>query len=295
LAHHLEHAGRQADLHRLLAAGQPAARDGQVNVWFAAHDRADCVSSYLDDLDRAGRNSAMTTSRALERGQSAASLGMEIRYALMAASIASRTAGIPAGLLKQVIGSGLWTPARGLDHARRLADPRSRLDALVIVHRYLDVDEQSGVAVEALAAATAINDDSDRAQALGSLADRLPADLMPQALAAATAINNDYYRAQALASLVDHLPADRLADVLAVAPRTVAGPLVAVLLKGQSVLSQGREGEWVGLVRNALNGTNRATCLTVVAAIAGAIAEIGGATSISEIVNAIEDARRWWP
>ena len=200
LARHLQHAGRSADLHRLLAVDQPAAQGRRVNLWFAAHDHADCINSYLDDLARASSDSALTTGQARKRRQPAASLGTQIRYALMTASIISRTASISTELLEQVVRTGLWSPARGLDHARRLTDPHSRFDALITVHRHLPADEQSKVLAEALAAATAITDVDARAQALAVLAPHLPAELLPQALTAATAITSDSSRARALAA-----------------------------------------------------------------------------------------------
>ena len=67
---------------------------------------------------------------------------------------------------------------------------------------------------QALTAATAIRDDSARAQALTGLAPHLPADQQPavlaQALTAATAIPGDSARAQALTGLAPHLPPDLL-------------------------------------------------------------------------------------
>ena len=92
LARHLHHAGRDADLHRLLATANTESSGHEVNVWFTAHDHADRLASYLDDLARARNNSATATDHALARHQPASSLGTEIRYALMAASIASRAA-----------------------------------------------------------------------------------------------------------------------------------------------------------------------------------------------------------
>ena len=59
---------------------------------------------------------------------------------------------------------------------------------------------------QALTAATAIPDDSARAQALTGLAPHLPPDLLAQALTAATAIPSDYDRARALTGLAPHLP-----------------------------------------------------------------------------------------
>ena len=58
------------------------------NVWFAAHDHADYLVSYLDDLARTRQTAAAATDEALTCHQPGSALGIEIRYALMAASIA---------------------------------------------------------------------------------------------------------------------------------------------------------------------------------------------------------------
>ena len=203
LARHLYHAGRAADLHVLLAVEHPAGGNHAVNTWFAAHDHADSIVSYLADLARARSDSAAATDQDLSRRRPAPTLGMEIRYALMAASIASLTARFLPHLLGQLIRTGVWSPRRGLDHARRIADPRRRLDALLAVCSQVNAEEQPAVLAQALAAATAITDDYSRAQALTALA-RLPPDqpdLLAQALAAATAITDDYSRAEALTGL----------------------------------------------------------------------------------------------
>ena len=210
LARHLCHAGRAADLHALLAVEHPAGADHAVNTWFAAHDHADSIVSYLDDLARPAATALPPPTKTSARHRPAATLGMEIRYALMAASIASFTANISADLLGQLIRAGLWSPRHGLDHARRITDPSSRLEALLTVRSQLNAEEQPAVLAQALAAATAITDDSARAQALAGLAPHLPTDEQPavlaQALAAATAITSDSDRAQALAGLAPHLP-----------------------------------------------------------------------------------------
>src|SRR6185437_8973814 len=134
LARHLLHAWRAADLHRLLAVAHPVSSGREDNVWFAAHDHADCLVSYLDDLARTRQAAAGATDQALTRHQPGSALGTEIRYALMAASIASRAAGISAELLELLIRTGMWSPQRGLDHARSLNEPRDRFDALIAVH-----------------------------------------------------------------------------------------------------------------------------------------------------------------
>jgi hypothetical protein len=217
LGRHLLHARRAADLHRLLGVAHPVSSGREDNVWFAAHDHADCLVSYLDDLARARQAAAAATDQALAQHQSGPALSTEIRYALMASSIASRAAGISAELLGLLIRAGIWSPRRGLDHARSLNEPSDRFDALVAVHLYLNTDEQSAVVAEALAAATAITDERRRAWALTALAEHLPPDLLAQALTAATAITDDYVRVVALTGLAPHLLPNLLAQALAVA------------------------------------------------------------------------------
>jgi hypothetical protein len=210
LARHLSNAGRVGDLHLLLAAEHRAHRDHLANTWFAAHDRADSIVSYLADLSFAWTQTATATDDDLHRGRTAPALGTEMRYALMAASVASTAGKIPASLLEQLVSSGVWSFRRGLDHARGLVDPSSRLEALLAVYRYLNAEDQPAVLAQALDTATVITDGKSRAGALARLAPHLPPDLLAQALAGATAVSKPYYRGQALNRLAAHLPpADR--------------------------------------------------------------------------------------
>ena len=50
LAHHLCHADRATDLHRLLAIEHLGAGGHPVNTWFAAHEHANSIIHYLDDV-----------------------------------------------------------------------------------------------------------------------------------------------------------------------------------------------------------------------------------------------------
>ena len=217
LAQHLCHAGRAAELRTLLAAEHPGAGGQLVNTWFAAHDQADSIISYLDDIARASSDAAATTGQYLTRGHAAPSLGLELRYALMAASIASYTANISTDLLGQLIRTGMWSSQRALDHARRIADPGRQVDALLAIRSEVNDQEQPAVLAQALTAATAITDDSVRARALAGLAPQLPAELLAQALTAATALADDYARGEALAGLAPQLPVELLAQALTAA------------------------------------------------------------------------------
>jgi hypothetical protein len=83
--------------------------------------------------------------------QAAPSLGTEIRYTLMAASIASQSEQVTAQLLKQLVQTGIWSRQRGLDHARRLAAPADRFKALLTVHHTDPAPADGSVIAEALA------------------------------------------------------------------------------------------------------------------------------------------------
>src|ERR1035441_4906836 len=220
LAYHLSHAGKQADLHRLLAADGLGSGDRRVNVWFTAHEHADCIISYLDDLARARNHSASESQLAVSRNWPAPTLGTEIRYALMAASISSQTVSISAALLEQLIQIGMWSPARGLDHGRRLSHPASRADALIAVYRFLDGRQRKAVIAEALAATTAIADDWARGDALTRLLPDLQPELLPDALATAAAMADGFPRCNALKSLAPHLPPELLSAAVAAAAKT---------------------------------------------------------------------------
>ena len=214
LAHHLCHANRIADLHALLAIEHPGAGGYLINTWFAAHDHADSIISYLYDLARARSDAVSATGQFITRGQAAVSLGVEVRYALMAASIASYTANISTDLLRQLVRTGVWSSQRGLDHARRITDPGRQVDALLAVRGKVSDEEQPALLAQALTAATAIPYDYARGQALAEVGPHLPPDLLAQALTAASAIPDDHYRARALTGLAPHLPADQQPAVL---------------------------------------------------------------------------------
>ena len=251
LARHLHHAGQTDDLHQLLATSKPLVNGRDASVWFAAHDTAACLVSYLDDLARARGIAAIANDKAMSQGLFAPALGTEIRYALMTASIASRAAHISPELLSQLVSEGIWSPDRGLDHARRLADPASRCHALMAVHPKVSTACRVTIIAEALDAASAISDSTDQAFALASLAPALPADQGAATLAgavdAANAVSDSTDRAFVLASLAPHLPADQGAAALASAlhaANAISGdyrPVVLARLSAYLPPEQGRE------------------------------------------------------
>ncbi|WP_405495517.1 AAA family ATPase [Streptomyces sp. NBC_00096] len=132
LTHHLIRAGRGEDVHSLLRIERHGPGEGRSNVWFAAHDHTDGLDEYLEDLALARRDAEAATDGELAGGIPPCSWALEARYALMRSCMGSLADSFPPELALELVESGHWTPARALDHARRLIDsmvrPRILLD-----------------------------------------------------------------------------------------------------------------------------------------------------------------------
>jgi hypothetical protein len=89
--------------HGSLAAQRPGRRgDPPVNVRFAEHDARGSIGAYLDELGRARRAAQRRTDAALAAGDPATTLGLEFRYALMAASVVDLDRHLPGELLARL-------------------------------------------------------------------------------------------------------------------------------------------------------------------------------------------------
>ncbi|MGW9024713.1 hypothetical protein ACWGQ5_10840, partial [Streptomyces sp. NPDC055722] len=219
LARHLMSAQREPDLHRLLNTSAETSGTATVNLWYTSHDHADTIDHYLDDLALAHHTTATAVDRTLQQHRPAPELGDEVRYALMIASIRSLTDNLQPKLLSQLVTSGLWTPQRGLSHARRFTDPLQRNESLLAVHQHLPGSDRAGVLAEAVDAARTLTDERSRAEALVALVPHLPeadrAGVLAEAVDAARTLTDRRSRAEALVALVPHLPEADRAGVLA--------------------------------------------------------------------------------
>jgi NB-ARC domain len=222
LTAHLKAAGRDDDIHRLLAAESPApaviGRPSRVeNTWYAAHERLGETAAYSADVQLAGNLAKSSADRAFGAAEPAADIGPEIRYALISASVSSIAAGIPPPLIVALVADGRWTARQGLKQAQLLptADAKARTLVDLLAHlnearRAEAVAEPSSgaaeIAAEALATADSIGEPSLRASILTALAVETgepdQATVAARALKAVGAIEGDSSRARALAALV---------------------------------------------------------------------------------------------
>ena len=171
---HLLAGGQWARAHRLLTLEWQ--EDGRgVNAWLTVQDRLGEPEVFLRDLRAAWETVAQGNAAAAEKERPIPHLGVEIRYALMQASVNSLAGNIPPELMAALLEHGIWRPAQALAYARRVPGPSQRAEALGALAARLPEGEREAVLAEALAAAREIGDERRRAAALGALAARLAA------------------------------------------------------------------------------------------------------------------------
>ncbi|MCQ3974870.1 MAG: hypothetical protein DPW09_15625 [Anaerolineae bacterium] len=254
LVAHLEGAGRAADLHHLLRLEwvreekasasskqiekQQRIRQRYENVWYTVREKAGQTDDYLIDIARArGLAEKEFTPQSLT-SNSQSLIGLQCRYAVIAASFNSLAENIPSTLLSALVAQGVWTPIQGFAYAQRLSDPERRAEALVkLAPRLRGADctqalwkaQLAGRAIKdkkhatailaklslrmaklddpqaALDVAWTIEDASQRATVLVKLAPRLRQtvciQILWEALAAAQAIENEWQQRETLARL----------------------------------------------------------------------------------------------
>jgi hypothetical protein len=237
---HLKAGDQEEDIHRLLALNWPDPdHPARVeNTWYAVHDRIGEVTAYSGDVGLAWNLAKTLTDKASAEDGPTASIGLEIRYSLVAASIASIAANIPQQLLVALVESGHWTPGQGLAYAwhipmaevkaRTLVNLLSVLNSVTLVKPRLSMPTEirpaktpstgtdagsfqesllqaAKIADEAVATARMIDDPSSRASILIALAPLLAepdqVGLVNEAWEAVSAIESLYSRARALAAL----------------------------------------------------------------------------------------------
>jgi len=225
---HLDAAGRNDDLHRVLGLETAEGR----NAWYEIKDRRGDTAGYRADA-----------SLALARvGQTPCDMpgviGLGCRYALILASLNSLEQNIPPQVLACCVEKGLWLPAKALEYALRFErkeDFDSALAALApllpgpLLRRALEaatpdvparllaaaIEEGIWSASAALEHALAAKEPEACAQALGALAPHIDELLLEKAFAAAKSMRDDENKFTALAGLAPPLiRIGRVDDVL---------------------------------------------------------------------------------
>jgi transcriptional regulator with XRE-family HTH domain len=202
LTWHMEQAGQVDEIHALLSEENTEAQ----NAWYQACEQIGQTAVYLADVERAWR----LADQAGTSSETAYAVGLQVRYALIVASVNSRAKNIPPDLLIALIKQGIWPPIQGLTYVLRVPDIRLRIEILAKLS--LQLVEQ-GAIKEVLVIAEALHRmetqhvyRSGSRQACVDLAVRLAERGYPQeALVVARMLQGTIDQIKVLAKLRTHL------------------------------------------------------------------------------------------
>ena len=222
---------------------------------------------FLEDVRRAWQHADQMATQHATWHECGHAFGLQMRYALVTASVHSLAAHTSPVLLRAVVEAdpgrwpavwavnqlrqipteaqlwqALWTLApclRGgvlgdaLNLARTLKNDWGRFQALAALAEQESSDEhRTAVLAEALNALRCVCQE-DRAQALGELVQRLPEALLGEALDIARATDEAWYQSESLAPLAEALPEELIAKEIARARRRGQGVPVGPVLAGR--------------------------------------------------------------
>ncbi len=221
---HLERAGAPLEAFRRLVETVAWAR-----AWEALQGS---YSGYLSDVQAVWRHAEDANREALSSWKAAPSapddsltlpaIGLEIRCALIQASIHSLATNLPPELPALLVEHNLWTPAQALAYIHQMPNEEQRSEALVAFVPVLAL-KAPGTLAEAVEVARGIHARVPKCVALLALVSYLSQDLQEEILAAVHEIEEEYPRVEALAALIPHLPVDLqkgvVAEALAIAYR----------------------------------------------------------------------------
>ena len=238
LIEHLVRAGRQDAVHRLLALEGP-----QGPTWYELKQRADDDLGYERDVEAAWRLSDAQFREAAASAARAVAMALQLRYALIAASLGRVADALTPRRLRRRVTSGEWSISHARATAARASDPTLRAQMFAALMGLGDSDDDRAVVADALA-------DPDRATVLAAVSERLAREALPAVAAAAQALRREDALADALVAVAGRLPAEhvepwlreamrlessdaRARAVVALASRAPAGRADELVLEGR--------------------------------------------------------------
>jgi hypothetical protein len=209
LVWHLEKAEQIEEIHQLLHEESQTTSNG----WFEAREKLGQAGAYITDISRAWELAQANWNESTLPQV----VSLQCRYALITTSVNSLAANLPVELLLALVKNNVWTPEQGLAYALQNPNLEQKVNSLTELVNYLPPNLQELVLQKALAATREIQNESNRANALSAIAEKLPSELLPQALAAASEIQSEYSRANTFRTIAEKLPSELLPQALAAA------------------------------------------------------------------------------
>ena len=134
LAAHFVAAGKAREFDKVLRSEQESG-GCRINVWLEAHRRHHLLDWYRNDLDLAWFLAAETTD-ATPAGIKKNTIGLECRYALLAASCRSMAILLSPVLFAELVKRGLWDLPTALQYVHSVADINQRAHLLGAIAAY---------------------------------------------------------------------------------------------------------------------------------------------------------------
>jgi hypothetical protein len=163
---HMQKAGWNKEIHALLCEET----SDKKNSWYLVREKMGQSTGFLEDVSRAWRLAESDSSREFEEKGKAENIGIEVRYALITASINSLSANIPLELLISLVKNDIWTPIQGLAYARQMPKLEQHCDALRFLVPLLPKEMRDEVLDEYIEIVRKIKDDNIYASKLGIIA-----------------------------------------------------------------------------------------------------------------------------
>ncbi|MEU9888848.1 hypothetical protein [Sphaerisporangium sp. NPDC051011] len=173
LVHHLVYASQDAVLHSLMALEWPLEVAGPAssasNAWYEVHRTRREFAGYALDVQRAWGRAEQVAHVPVTPGVPR-TMALELRYALITASVDSVAGNVPSALLVQLIEQELITPGQALELTRAMSDARTRAESLSALLPKLEGTARAEAIREALASVQLVPDGYWRAGELLRLA-----------------------------------------------------------------------------------------------------------------------------
>jgi len=122
---HMLWSDQASALHFLLTLETPGEDDRRHNLWFRVHHDQDKIGYYFNDVVTAYQCARAATDSHHTEGQPAPSIGLELRYMLIQASLVAVADRLPVEAVNSLVRSGKWPLERALEYARLSTDDAS--------------------------------------------------------------------------------------------------------------------------------------------------------------------------
>lgn len=161
LTWHLEKADLICEIHELLRASNEQGR----NAWFEVCDRVGQPAIFVQDVTRAWR----LADKLWEQKPGQATI-LQIRYALIMATLNSLANNLPDELISALVKSNCWTAEQGLFYAERVQEEWHRGNIIIELVPYLSYE----LAIKAIEIACTIERDDTKNNTLYSIKQKFP-------------------------------------------------------------------------------------------------------------------------